>query len=77
MGELLDSGTLDGMLDTDATSAVQPGRPDQRNPRYHSALLRLQHPTYICNAAYLALYYMHLPLLVLLCLTATLRLWCV
>ncbi|KAL3158344.1 hypothetical protein ABBQ38_010583 [Trebouxia sp. C0009 RCD-2024] len=34
MGELLDSGTLDGMLDTDANSAVQPGRPDHRNPRW-------------------------------------------
>ena len=38
MGELLDSGTLDGMLDTDANSAVQPGRPDPRNPRYHHYL---------------------------------------
>ncbi len=33
MGELLDSGTLDGMLDTDVTSIVHPSRPDHRQPR--------------------------------------------
>ncbi|KAL0052266.1 hypothetical protein WJX82_010974 [Trebouxia sp. C0006] len=34
MGELLDSGTLDGMLDTDVTSIVHPSRPDHRQPRW-------------------------------------------
>ncbi len=39
MGELLDSGTLDGMLDTDVTSIVHPSRPDHRQPRSSSAQL--------------------------------------
>lgn len=34
MGQLLDSGTLDGMLDTDVTSIVHQGRPDHRQPRW-------------------------------------------
>ncbi|KAL0027101.1 hypothetical protein WJX79_006042 [Trebouxia sp. C0005] len=34
MGGLLDSGTLDGMLDTDVTSIVHPSRPDHRQPRW-------------------------------------------
>ncbi len=50
MGELLDSGTLDGMLDTDVTSIVHPSRPDHRQPRSSSAQLLAQ--TYTLGLIY-------------------------
>ena len=51
MGELLDSGTLDGMLDSGGTSSMHPARPEPRHPRFHFALLLflLQHTTHTCN----------------------------
>ena len=41
MGELLDSGTLDGMLDSGTTYTMPPARPHHRHPRFLTALLLL------------------------------------